>query len=137
MLYILFSSIEDKTLTSALIPSSSNKKQPSLEVKHLEQSFFLWSDYKHLKHKFFPLIFFQEIFSLSYSHFHFHSKILIKVAISFYNTNFPNGQFSYKMHKLPFSLAPLHPLSIKQISLYLQPQRHSLLKLSNEPFDHT
>ena len=61
----------------------------------------------------------------------------MKVAVSSYNTDFPNGQFSYKTHKLPFSLAPLHPPSTKQTGLCLQPQRHGPLKLSNEPPGHT
>ena len=60
----------------------------------------------------------------------------MKAAVSSYNTDFLNGQFSYKTHKLPFSLALLYPPSTKQTGLYLQLQRHGPLKLSNEPLDH-
>ena len=40
-LYILSSSIEDEALASTLALSSGSRKQPSLRVKHLGQSFFL------------------------------------------------------------------------------------------------
>ena len=86
-------------------------------------------------------IFFFDLFPRNFFLFrtlipHSHSKTSMKVVVSSCNTDFLNGQFSYKMYKLPFSLAPLHPPSTKQTGLCLRPQRHGLLKLFNEPPGH-